>query len=497
LSIYVQPDYAFAHTEGLVRVPVDLGAAPVAHQILDCQAVELLVVPQHADDVPAQAVDIDPAAGHPVLLRQAQEGLEGVVVQLVALDPLVGEVDDGDLAQRVQTVVLGGISVILRVHARLCARLLPVGARRRLVLVVLFDRVRARYAAAQRRRVDGGAVWREHAVAGSRRRRRHGRRGASAASLAIQLRVNGEVRRRAAVGACRPLGRGGRRGGRGRGEVLDVGAARRLGHVAEDAQMAGGCRGLAVEREIGVGPGLRRREQRRALSWGSRLLRCTLKHGLKHADGCSPRRRTCSHAADAPEVCLRGRRPDGSAWLRVRRVDRPVGLVRAGCAAGQRSGLRTLGRNTFRQPRQPRQPRQLRQPRQPRRLRRLSGRGPPAQAACTGLRLCQRRRARRCTSPPCSAASLEDRLRTEYTRLTWLAALAGVGLSAAVRARLCSLCAALLCNASRASRRRKRQSMHCTCPRPVACGGHAGVGCGLWSVVEAAKKWAALHSSRL
>lgn len=62
-----------SRTESLVRVPVDLGPTLGAHQVLNGQAMQLLVVAQRADDIPAQAIDIDPATRDPVLLGHAQE----------------------------------------------------------------------------------------------------------------------------------------------------------------------------------------------------------------------------------------------------------------------------------------------------------------------------------------------------------------------------------------------------------------------------------------
>ena len=48
--------------------------APGAEQILDGEPVQLLVVAQHANHIPAQAIDVDPSACHPLLLRGLEEG---------------------------------------------------------------------------------------------------------------------------------------------------------------------------------------------------------------------------------------------------------------------------------------------------------------------------------------------------------------------------------------------------------------------------------------
>ena len=84
--------------EGVVLVPVGLGAAAGVHEVLDGEAVQLLVLAEGLDDVPAEAVDVDPPALHPAGLRHLEELDEAVVVELLDVELVRGEVDDGDLA---------------------------------------------------------------------------------------------------------------------------------------------------------------------------------------------------------------------------------------------------------------------------------------------------------------------------------------------------------------------------------------------------------------
>ena len=113
-------------TESLVRVPIDLGAALGAQQVLNGKAMQLLAIAEGANDVPAQAIDIDPAARGPVLLGFLQKGVERVIVELVRLYAVVGKVYDGDLAGGVEVVVASGVCVVLCVDTRLRAGLLAL-----------------------------------------------------------------------------------------------------------------------------------------------------------------------------------------------------------------------------------------------------------------------------------------------------------------------------------------------------------------------------------
>ena len=116
--------------------------------------MQVLVVSQRPNNVPAQAVDIDPATCHPVFLGVGEELVQRVVVELMALDSLVGKVDNGDLTACVEMVVARDIGIFFGVDSWLRSGLLVLVGRRRLVVP---HRMRARYASAQGR-VYGGAV---------------------------------------------------------------------------------------------------------------------------------------------------------------------------------------------------------------------------------------------------------------------------------------------------------------------------------------------------
>lgn len=78
--------------------------------------------PKGLNDIPAEAIDVDPATFDPLWLGLAQEGRKRVVVQSLDGQVIFGEVDDGDVARGAQGRH-GGMTAIrfARVHAWLGA----------------------------------------------------------------------------------------------------------------------------------------------------------------------------------------------------------------------------------------------------------------------------------------------------------------------------------------------------------------------------------------
>lgn len=83
-----------------ISLPIRLGPAPGIHQVFDGEAVELLVLAEGPDDVPAEAVDVDPATLNPVGLGRLEEFNQTLIVQLLDVEIVDREIDDGDLAFR-------------------------------------------------------------------------------------------------------------------------------------------------------------------------------------------------------------------------------------------------------------------------------------------------------------------------------------------------------------------------------------------------------------
>jgi hypothetical protein len=100
--------------------------------------VQLVPIPNRAYDVPAEPVDVDPAAGGPVRARVREHVDELLVPQLELLDAVGGEVDERRLAARRQVggEPRGQLRVgPRRVDARLGAR--PVVRQREVPLELL------------------------------------------------------------------------------------------------------------------------------------------------------------------------------------------------------------------------------------------------------------------------------------------------------------------------------------------------------------------------
>ena len=77
------------NTVCLIRVPVSLGATLSVHQILNCQPVKFLMVSQYSDDVPTQAIDIDPTTRDPGFLWLIQKFFQIPIIQIGAIDSLL------------------------------------------------------------------------------------------------------------------------------------------------------------------------------------------------------------------------------------------------------------------------------------------------------------------------------------------------------------------------------------------------------------------------
>jgi hypothetical protein len=87
------------------------------------------MVTQQFDDVPAQAIDIDPASGCPRLSGPFQEFLQRVVIQLVVVHPLSREVHHTDVAMLVNLLIDRLRGVFPSVDSRLRSRFLPLRSR--------------------------------------------------------------------------------------------------------------------------------------------------------------------------------------------------------------------------------------------------------------------------------------------------------------------------------------------------------------------------------
>jgi len=72
----------------MLRVPISFRPVPRVHQVLKGQAVQLSLTTKQPDNVPAEAIDIDPAAIDPVLPWLREKLPQGIVVQLILLDPI-------------------------------------------------------------------------------------------------------------------------------------------------------------------------------------------------------------------------------------------------------------------------------------------------------------------------------------------------------------------------------------------------------------------------
>lgn len=119
-------------TESLIRVPICLGAASSVHQIFNCQSVQLFVVSQDPNDIPTEAIHIDPTTLCPRLLWLREEIFQIMIVQICFPDFLVREVYHCDIAFLMEVTVIG-LGLLFGVNTRLCTRLLPIRMLLRLV----------------------------------------------------------------------------------------------------------------------------------------------------------------------------------------------------------------------------------------------------------------------------------------------------------------------------------------------------------------------------
>jgi hypothetical protein len=182
-------------TESLIRVPIDLCALrPAGHQVFNGETVQLLVIAQRSNDVPAQAVDVDPATGDPVVFWPGEELVQTVIVEGIGLYFVCGEVGHGNIAGLVQMIESSSIFFVLCVDTRLCTGFLPG---RTCGGLVVSNRVGACDATAQIRVYGRAAVWGEELVdvglsgSGCCRSRRA---SSTAASMGpIQLGIEAEV----------------------------------------------------------------------------------------------------------------------------------------------------------------------------------------------------------------------------------------------------------------------------------------------------------------
>ena len=109
----------------MIRIPVHLGAIFGVHDVLDREPVQILVLAQGLDDVPRQAVDIDPPALDPVRLGLLDELDQLIICELMNLQITLGKIDNSDLTGGVEMREGSGLSPVGlgRVHARLGAGL--------------------------------------------------------------------------------------------------------------------------------------------------------------------------------------------------------------------------------------------------------------------------------------------------------------------------------------------------------------------------------------
>ena len=72
----------------MLREPVCLCSVTSVHQVFNSQGMEFLVIAQQLDDIPTQAIDIDPSTTRPFWARLAEKVLQSIVVQFILLDPV-------------------------------------------------------------------------------------------------------------------------------------------------------------------------------------------------------------------------------------------------------------------------------------------------------------------------------------------------------------------------------------------------------------------------
>lgn len=78
--------------------------------------------PQKLNNIPAEAVNVDPTAFCPLWLGLGQEARQRAVIEVINGQVILGEIDDGDLARGTQGWHRGMATVRLtRVHPRLGA----------------------------------------------------------------------------------------------------------------------------------------------------------------------------------------------------------------------------------------------------------------------------------------------------------------------------------------------------------------------------------------
>lgn len=79
-------------------VPFGLCSIPCIHDIFDCQLVKALVLTENLDDIPTEAVDINPTANGPFGLGNVQEPAQCIIVEVLYRQIVLTEIDDCDLA---------------------------------------------------------------------------------------------------------------------------------------------------------------------------------------------------------------------------------------------------------------------------------------------------------------------------------------------------------------------------------------------------------------
>lgn len=81
----------------MLREPVRLCSVTSMHQVFNGQGMEFLVIAQQLDDIPTQAIDIDPSTTRPLWARLAEKVLQSIVVQFILLDTVFRKVYCRDL----------------------------------------------------------------------------------------------------------------------------------------------------------------------------------------------------------------------------------------------------------------------------------------------------------------------------------------------------------------------------------------------------------------
>ena len=87
--------------------------------------MKLIMLPQTADHVPAQAIDVDPPTRRPFRSGRIQELIEGVILQLASLQMLPRKVHSRNLTFLVELRRYGDVLIVRWVRIRRYARFLP------------------------------------------------------------------------------------------------------------------------------------------------------------------------------------------------------------------------------------------------------------------------------------------------------------------------------------------------------------------------------------